>query len=130
MVQAIEEDVDRLSSERELKQRHLDSLEESLKNYESELEEREAQLYEVNDAIEEAKRVHQAGQERDRLQKIEDAARAAGKNVGIDGVGAAQSLRELVNAVKRNQEARRSARPVPRQDDQDGSALRPAPARA
>ena len=94
----------------ELKQTHLASLEESLKNYETELEQREAALYEINAAIEEAKRAHQAGAERERLNKIEEAARAAGKNVGIDGVSAANSLRELVEAVKRNEQARRSAR--------------------
>lgn len=109
LLTAIEADVERLNSERDLKTKHLQSLEESLKNYEVELEQREAALYEINRAIEDAKRVHHVGKERERLQEIEDAARAAGKNVGIDGVGAAQSLAELVEAVKRNQQARESA---------------------
>jgi len=109
LLTAIEADVERLNGERELKSKHLDSLQASLKNYEAELEQREAQLYEMSTALEEAKRMHQTGVQRERLQEIEQAARAAGKNVGIDGVSAAQSLRELVEAVKRNEQARRSA---------------------
>ena len=110
LILAIESDVERLSSELELKEEHLKTLKESLVAYEKELKEREAEIYELRDAIEDAKRVHQAGQARDRLNKIEEAARKAGKNVGIDGVGAAENLRELADAVKRNEQARNSAK--------------------
>lgn len=109
LLRAIEEDVDRLASARELKQEHATTLQATLENYQRELKEREAELYEISDAIEQAKRVHQAGQVKERLDQIEQAARAAGKNVGIEGVSAAETLRDLVSAVKQNETARKSA---------------------
>lgn len=108
LLRAIEEDVDRINDALEMKRVHLSTLEESVKTYESELKEKEADLYEIHDAIEEAKRVHAAGKVRDRLNKIEEAARQAGKNLGIEGVGQAGNIRELVEAVKRNETARKS----------------------
>lgn len=109
LLRAIEEDVDRINDALEMKRTHVATLEESVKNYERELKEKEAELYEIHDAIEDAKRVHAQGKVRERLDKIEEAARQAGKNLGIEGVGQANNIRELVEAVKRNETARNSA---------------------
>lgn len=109
LLRAIEEDVDRINDALSMKREHTTTLQESLTTYERELKEKEAELYEINDAIDEAKRAHSAGKVRDRLDKIEEAARAAGKNLGIEGVGQAQNIRELVEAVKRNEQARKSS---------------------
>ncbi|MCA8969941.1 MAG: hypothetical protein KDC95_09170 [Planctomycetes bacterium] len=109
LLRAIEEDVDRINDALVMKREHEKTLAESVQTYKRELEEKEAELYEINDAIEEAKRVHAAGKVRERLDKIEEAARAAGKNLGIEGVGQASNIRELVEAVKRNEQARKSS---------------------
>lgn len=121
LLRAIEEDVDRINDALEMKREHVRTLEESVKTYEAELKDKEAELYEIHDAIEDAKRVHAAGKVRERLDSIEQAARQAGKNLGIDGVGQAQNIRELVDAVKRNETARKSSTEYRRRIGTDGS---------